>query len=349
LGINLTLLCIPEYACLEAGHGETYCSLGYEGVGCSKCSSGYFRLGNSCKKCISEALKWTVIVISSIVLVLVSRKLWATISRIPISVRVAMSWFQMFALLPLLSDKWPSQLSVLFDIAKIGNLEFQYFGFDCDLKVTFWFTWLAKLWFPVILLAIIFCFWLMQKLSKMEFEIHKMLNVIVFFVNFFYTSIFGSVLEPFNCVEQTDGSYDMKVSPDIKCFEESWKSYLPSSIFFILFYVFLLPLISFFAFIPYQASQDHLFAGIYQAMTNPYRLGCEFWEWIRLVSDTFLALANSKAAQIFKFVFVLIRDVTYIDEGVKKLLIIALVTISLLLDASHQPFKNLATNHVSSL
>jgi hypothetical protein len=169
-------------------------------------------------------------------------------------------------------------------------------------------------------------------MQKLEFEIHKMLNVIVFFVNFFYTSIFGSVLEPFNCVEQTDGSYDMKVSPDIKCFEESWNSYLPSSIFFILMSFFCL-----------------LFAGIYQAMTNPYRLGCEFWEWIRLVSDTFLALANSKAAQIFKFVFVLIRDVTYIDEGVKKLLIIALVTISLLLDASHQPFKNLATNHVSSL
>jgi hypothetical protein len=51
----------------------------------------------------------------------------------------------------------------------------------------------------------------------------------------------------------------------------------------------------------------------------------------------------------FQIRFVLIRDVTYIDGGVKKLLIIGLTTISLLQDAAHQPFKHQRANQVSFL
>jgi hypothetical protein len=280
LGAETTYLCNPEIACLAAG---------YEDTACSKCSIGFFRLGNSCKKCIPAAAKWAVVVVSLIIVIIVIRRLWAYISRVPISVRVAMYWFQMFSLLPLLSDKWPAQLMTLFDIAKFGNLEFQYFGFDCDLKVTFWFTWCLKLMFPLGLLVFILSVWIVRKYGPLERynirEIRKMLHIFVFFLSFFYTSVLGSVLEPFNCIQQTDGFFYLKASPSVKCFDDVWRNYLPLSIIFIVTYVLIFPLISLGSFFCYRKNlQDERFSGIYNSLINSYRPGFEYWEWNRLVS-----------------------------------------------------------------
>jgi hypothetical protein len=144
---------VQSQACLEGGIGSTSCLTGYEGVACNEWSRNYVRLGTSCKKCLNGAVKWVIIICSAVLIVLVGRKLLNSKFRIPVIIRVSMSWFQILSLFPLLSDRWPETLKVFFNIATFSNLEIQFFGFDCDLNITFWFTWTLKLISPLIALG----------------------------------------------------------------------------------------------------------------------------------------------------------------------------------------------------
>jgi hypothetical protein len=337
-GSSLSYVCIPPSACNEAGNGSTTCSEAYTGFLCGDCKSGYFRLGKECRKCLNSWAKWIIILISIVILLVVLRKLYKQLEKIPYEIKVALSWFQFLALFPTLSNSWPQAFTPFFNFSKLSNLDIQYFGFDCDLDAIFWTTWTFKLIVPLILFILICVMRLVNNFflesREKSFPVRRSLFVFTFFLAFFYTSILGSVFEPFNCIYQADGSYYMFASPSLQCFDKKWYSYLPLASVFIFAYIIFFPIISFAFFFKYRHDlENEKFASIFHSLVQPYKKGAEFWEWIKWA---------------FKVLFVLGRDFVYSESSYKKMFNLMVLVIHFLVEVRVRPHKNTAHSRLSS-
>jgi hypothetical protein len=340
-GDAVSFVCIPQEACLEAGAGNTTCAVGYDGIACANCAASYFRLGTLCKKCLPTAAKWSIIIISGLLMSGVAWRLRNSISRIPTSVRIAMSWFQMFSLFSLLSKKWPEAVLTLFNFSKFMSLELQYFGFECDLSVGYWFVWALKLSMPLFILLAPIVLMLLRRMPRFESyrfvqESPKTLNAFTFFLNFFYTCILGTVFEPFNCIIQGDGKYYMIANPSQVCFDQSWHAKIPGAVFFALFYVIAFPAIFLWIyFTQHHSSTRNSFLGsLISFLLVPYKKELQFWEWIKLA---------------YKFFFVLIRDVGTFSSDTRQLFAVSLILTMLCLEILCTPFAKKEVNTMSIL
>jgi hypothetical protein len=108
---NLPRICNPTDACIGDTSGRnscpTMCLKGYEGDGCSKCSSGYYRLNYKCLQCPGVAAKvLTILAIVLIALLLLVQTIKSSI-RAPQELRVTIKAMQTLALFPSVSTKWP--------------------------------------------------------------------------------------------------------------------------------------------------------------------------------------------------------------------------------------------------
>jgi hypothetical protein len=70
----------------------------------------------------------------------------------------------------------------------------------------------------------------------------RMINVCSFVIVAFYTLLISTVLQPFDCTRQNDGSYTLTNAPSLQCFDSNWNSHLPAVIFFGILYVVSIPL-----------------------------------------------------------------------------------------------------------
>eukprot|EP00475_Leptophrys_vorax_P001440 TRINITY_DN10780_c0_g1_i1.p1 TRINITY_DN10780_c0_g1~~TRINITY_DN10780_c0_g1_i1.p1 ORF type:complete len:352 (-),score=62.54 TRINITY_DN10780_c0_g1_i1:48-1013(-) len=319
--------------------GNTLCAPGYDGIACASCAFSYFRLGTVCKKCLPTYLKWMIVVFSSLLIVGIIWRLRRNISKIPYSVRIATTWFQMFSLFPLLSRKWPQSILSLFSVSKFVSFDLQYFGFECDVSVGYWFVWAVKLSAPLILFLIPMTLVLVTRTLAVQtwataVEVQKWLIAFVFFLNLFYTSIFGAILEPFNCVLQGDGLYYMMANPSQKCFDSSWNAKIPSAIFFVIVYVFVFPVLSLWAYISGRRSPDKLCFSILTHLLTPYRKEAQLWEWFKLA---------------YKLMFVVVRDLGLFSQATRQTLAVCLIMAMLCADLICAPFSRRSVNLMSVL
>jgi hypothetical protein len=268
-------------------------------------------------------------------------KLRNRIVRIPISVRIAMSWFQMFSLFTLLSRKWPQEILSLFNLSKFASLEIQYFGFECDVSVGYWFVWATKLSLPLIMLIIPLILAFLSRFPAFASfsAVHhseKAIFAFSFFLNFFYTSILGSVFEPFNCIRQNDGNTYMSANPSQKCSESSWNSKLPAAVFFAVVYLLAFPGISLWMYVSKRQGVriNSSFESLLAILLAPYRKEIQFWEWIKF---------------LHKFAFILVRDVGSLTSDARQTFATVLILGMLCMEMLWTPFARKHTNLVSAL
>jgi hypothetical protein len=340
-GVATTFVCIPQEACLEAGAGNTTCAVGYDGIACSNCAETYFRLGTLCRKCLPTGVKWSIIIVSSLLLLGVAWRLRDRILRVPTSVRIAMSWFQMFSLFSLLSRKWPQAILTLFNFSKFMSLELQYFGFECDLSVGYWFVWAMKLSMPLFILLVPTILMFLRRMPRFQSnhfvqESPRILNAFTFFLNFFYTCIFGTVFEPFNCIIQGDGKYYMVANPSQVCYDRSWYAKVPGAVFFALLYVIAFPATSLWIYFTqhHRSTRKSFLGSLLSFLLVPYKQDLRFWEWIKLAH---------------KFLFVIIRDMASFSSDTRQLLAFVVILTMLCLEILFTPFAKKEVNTMSVL
>jgi hypothetical protein len=328
---DVIMLCIPQEACLEGGYSSTPCAVGYEGIACSDCALGYFRLGDKCKLCLSAAVRWIIVVLLLFLAILIFWRLSLIESRIPWSVKILIQWIQFLGIYGTLSEKWPASLSTIFNITNVFNIDMQYFAFTCDKGITFWGLWMFKVLLPVIVFAscitmlfIKFRFKLKMTREEALKQIRPKIAGLFLVLTLFATVTFSTLFQVFNCVEQMDGVHVLKADPSVKCYTGNWNAFVAVDAIFLFFYTTLLPGWGIYIVIKNRSDRTKL-EELIQPFVAPYREGCEYWEFVRLGQ---------------KIIFFLIRDLPVNDSTFKVVFLLAVLMTELLLVFHLMPFKS---------
>jgi hypothetical protein len=252
--------------------------------------------------------------------------------EIPQKIKISLFWLQVMSLYQSLSDKWPTELSALFDFSGLFNFDIGYFGFGCDVERTFYPFMFAKLTAPLWFWFILYCSFLAMEKRCENFK--KPLEAVTSLT--FYASSFGviqlvsTMVQIFNCVSRNDGIYVLKVDASEVCYSSVWVSFVALDIFFIWLYCICTPLLIRRRFISAGRSYGSLsFLRMFGSFVKPYREGKESFELYRL---------------LFKVIFVLIRELPVISAMGKSTLLCALFAGQIWIEAHHRPYPEQEMN-----
>jgi hypothetical protein len=337
--LDVVLHCFPEAACLQAGLGNTTCRDGYLGIACSECSEKYFRLGERCRACLPDWVRWLMVFATVILFVFICWKLSLFQHRVPLLWRTALYWIQFLGLYGQLSENWPVSLKLVFDTSNLFNFELQYFGLSCQKGVSFWSIWILKMVMPLIFVSCMFCCCFIHFKSKgMSFSrkfsqiLATRTGSILYSLTLFSTIIYSSVFEVFNCARQTNGSFVLNKEPSILCYTDSWSRYIAVNYFFVTLYV-AVPLlfgIYHFGMIKYGKS---IIGENTKVFASPYREGCEYWELTRM---------------FYKLVFIIIRDTSSLDRASKILVLLGVLTAEIYIEVRVLPYSVIQVGQAST-
>jgi hypothetical protein len=327
------IACIPAESCKETGLGTTICSSGYSGEICAECSDNFFRSSGKCLKCISEIARYIILSISAVLIIFAFAKLSQYQQVLPFSLKLALYWFQIFALFPTLSTSWPSNLFSFLDFTRIFNIDIGFIGISCDIQNSPYFPILyAKLLFPLFLFfSLLFHRYFLSKHGK-EFSYDSSFSALVFVLNFFSIQLLSSMLEIFNCTKLEDDHYVLTNYPTIQCYAKDWNSGIVVVSVFLFAYLILLPLMILLYYFRTRTAKKEftLFAPFLQS----YREGYSWFEIIKFCS---------------KLVFVITRDILPISSSSKITLLMFMLLLSVSLESLYRPFKSSVLNSISTL
>jgi hypothetical protein len=163
----------------------------------------------------------------------------------------------------------------------------------------------------------------------------KIINVFSFAVVTFYTLLISTVLQPFDCTKQIDGSYTLTYAPAFKCFDSVWSYNLAAVIFFVLLYVVAIPICMCWIFWRHRGNiNSSKFISKYSLLVSSYKPRFFYFE-----------LAN----MLKKALFVISTGVLSSSQDVKYSLSIVTFMIFLLVKAILLPYQTRKTNTVSNL
>jgi hypothetical protein len=133
-----------------------------------------------------------------------------------------------------------------------------------------------------------------QKLKLRKFKMsQKLASLFSFLVVGFYTLLISTLVQPFNCTKQFDGTLTMTKAPSNKCFDSVWNQNLPAVIFFILLYGISIPLIMIWIF---YKNRDNIFNADflvrYSSLTAPYRPKFFYFEIVIMLKRALFAVMN---------------------------------------------------------
>jgi hypothetical protein len=323
--------CYPPESCPLTGENDTICAAEYTGDVCSSCSSGYFRNGGKCVKCISTYARWSVLSISLILLVIGLNRFLSTGDKVPPQFRTLLFWFQFLSLYPALSSAWPPVLFRFLNFTSIFNFDFGYLGMGCDIDSGYLQILRFKIILPFILFVLISVDCLimvaLKKLPKFSF-----LNVVsrtIYITYFFAIQLLSSMFQVFNCV-QSGSKTLLNADPSIECFASEWGNFMIFDGIFIAFYVFIVPGFVIFLFRSGKKKNIDLIKPLFQG----YREGAEWFEFVRF---------------LFRFGFVLIRDAFGFDSSSKVLFLAFLLLSVLWVESRARPYLNEAQQDLSML
>jgi hypothetical protein len=331
--------CVPPAACFEAGFSNTTCDAAYSEVACSSCSSNYFRHNGICIKCLDKVFRWIILLLSATVLLFMLSQFSRHQSKIPVSIRLGLYWFQFLSLYPSLSNAWPPALLNVLNFTGIFNLDIGYLGVGCDIQNQPYFSILAvKILLPVIFFCVLISSsYLLSLRTKRSstFKPLKALSQTIVVVNFFSVQILSSTLQVFNCVESGDGFRVLRQEPSIKCGASNWVGFVVFALIFFLSYAFALPLLVWRLHLKYQqkgsVSEMKLLS---LPIGDSYRPGFEWFELVKLAT---------------KLGFVLVRDVFAFSSGGKMTFLMFLLLLMLCIESQVMPFAQKSHQSLSIL
>jgi hypothetical protein len=113
------------------------------------------------------------------------------------------------------------------------------------MRFTFWTKFYAKLSIPLFLMLAYMLRWSILRfrehrsfLAARVIVLERMEFIFVVSVSIFFSIIFSTLLSPFDCVIQKDGSYSLWSNASILCYDDEWYAvHLPFIVIFGLFYV----------------------------------------------------------------------------------------------------------------
>jgi hypothetical protein len=335
---DVVSICIPSESCEETGYSSTICSEGYSGSRCSECSNEFFRSGGKCVKCLKKELRWATIGSSALAFLLIMAKVSANQQSIPPSLKLILFWFQFLSLLPVLAVSWPASLQTFLNFTSVFNLDIGYIGLGCDLSEDSYFrVLLAKLILPLLFSCFLLVQHFLMYLLKKTRTIHylRILSHVLFITNFFSIQLFSSMFQIFNCVENGSGVKVISQQPSVQCFSTHWKDFAMVDVAFIVLYIGICPFVLIWMFKKYQRTQDQQ---IYNELLKPLLQsnwpGAEWFELVRLM---------------FRFSFVLVRDVLPVSSMFKVSFLGILLMILIWQESKTRPYAESEQNDLSLL
>jgi hypothetical protein len=112
--------------------------------------------------------------------------------------------------------------------------------------------------------------------------------------SFFYPLILNSMLLPYQCKMQNDGSYSLAGSPSENCYSNEWKENITPIYILGFVYVCVFPVVYAIRMVSLQNAQiDSITWKKYSSFTMPYRKGVQFWRLIYLSKKVCLVLTTT--------------------------------------------------------
>jgi hypothetical protein len=171
--------------------------------------------------------------------------------------------------------------------------------------MTFWPKFYLKMLIPLILLVVVVSFPFVEALlqrrhgegssftSRISYT--RTIAYLMFYFVTLYTFIISSVISPFRCIEQSDGSYFLVDNPSEECYTGDWNKNFPIVVVALVFYGLLVPLLLIFIFFLFGRGKgkDSLwFTSHFGLLTRPYRRKLYYWELVNLLRRALFAIAT---------------------------------------------------------
>eukprot|EP00475_Leptophrys_vorax_P019004 TRINITY_DN25968_c0_g1_i3.p1 TRINITY_DN25968_c0_g1~~TRINITY_DN25968_c0_g1_i3.p1 ORF type:complete len:750 (+),score=136.20 TRINITY_DN25968_c0_g1_i3:230-2251(+) len=303
------LKCIPQEACSSTANGQTTCSAGYSGFGCGSCIEyRYYQRGGNCVPCPGNDVKILTFVGAAVVIAVIIFLLFFLGYNVPEDARIVLQTLQILSVFPQLSDSWPPSISGLFHFLSFTNFNIEFFSPECSLPLGFWGKYLVKALLPIVVAfgTLFFYFswvflryWLVPKVLPQFFRgwnrhraIERILTMFGTLVTATYTLTVSNSFSPFDCTKQPDGTFLMTKNSSVYCYEAEWRSYLGITVFFLIFYSFLVPgSIAVRFFMQRKDPDNPEFQSRFKSLVSPYRREFFYWELILMLKRSLFFIA----------------------------------------------------------
>jgi hypothetical protein len=332
-------ICYPPESCAGTpGFGNSSCSAGYTGVRCNLCEVNFFRSGGKCLKCLPKEGRWILITVSLLLLFIIASKFSRRQNAIPSSVRILLFWFQFLSIYPTLSTAWPSSLFTVLNFTRVFNVDFGYFGFECDAGPISYY-WIASLKIMLPILFFLFLSFenlLIKLLKKRAINVSRTIFHSLFVTNFLSLQLMSTMLEVFNCREVSAGVWVVKSQPSIECHSEGWNQYIVFVSFALFFYLFLIPatLVWKYRISKKGEDPDRSFLLLLKPLVSYYRPGAEYFELFRLS---------------FRLVFVLVVQILSLSSASKATFLLLMLGILVWIESNVMPYDDATQQELSML
>jgi hypothetical protein len=330
--------CQPPQGCPAAQLGNTSCANGYSGFRCSKCASRFFRSEGKCVLCMSDIVRWTVMVASGIAILVALFKFSQKESHVPPSIRMVLFWCQFLAVYPSLSAAWPSVLFNFLNFANILNLNIGYLGVECDSGPNSYYSInVVEISLPVIFAGVLtiqrLLSYLMKRVTKVS--LLQIAAQAIFISNFLSIQLLSSMFQGFNCQASGIGTYVVRQAPAELCYSDTWIKFVIFDGFMIALYLFVIPSFVIYKFRKAKADGDqHTISVLIHPLTSFYRPGTEFFELFRF---------------FFRVIFVLIRDALPMSSETKITFYMMLLLGMIWVESDLRPYTNRSHQGLSIL
>jgi hypothetical protein len=341
---NILYACLPLESCSPSSSEKTFteCGNGYTGWVCGSCIDfQFYKSGANCVPCPSLATKVVVYLVFAILAVVIFWRMssFESFSALA-SVKIILFWIQIIALFPSLSTSWSPYLRVFFSLISFVNFDVDLFFpgkfffiffrmhnlfiLECTLRITFWNKFYAKLLIPLLLMFTYMLRWSILKFRElksfrisMELVKDRLEFIFIVSVSIFFSIIYSTLISPFDCVRQKDGSYSLWTNASILCYNSDWNSlHLPWIITFGLFYVvgYIALMVKFFVRVRKNISKASKAPSeqSYEYLTRYYKDTVYWWEGIHtlkkilILSIGRLAFSNDQTSKYFATFFLLL-------------------------------------------
>jgi hypothetical protein len=182
--------------------------------------------------------------------------------------------------------------------------------------MNFWGKYYTKLLFPLVIMVGVLLFLILHqfiskirahRLTKFTMDTQRVMSLFSFVVVTLYTLAISTVVQPFNCAKQPDGSYLLTKSSNISCFNSDWLWHLPWVVIFMLVYGIAFPAVITYFFVKYRRDVNTAwFQSRFRSLVSPYSMMFFYWELVIMlkrsifvVSNDFMSLSNSYLVKYF--------------------------------------------------
>ena len=317
--------------------------MGYTGFLCGTCEANFSRSRRlkACVECRSLGiLQWGTILAAILVTIVVVRasSQTSTRSRRRMS-RILVSHLQMLSQVGGLSTTWSPLISWIFPVSSFFLIDPSSLSLTCLLFTDYWTKYIIQVLFVPMFSLFVFGITLaVEKIRGLPSNISRWYRYERLFL-FFYLSLFThlvfTVLEPFSCSPQSDGTYSMIYNPSQNCFDKQW--WLSASLALVpsVIYTIITPLyISMCLVSKWESRNVQKFAIVFQPLVESFKREFKIFEVVVLIKKT---------------IFCVVAEVLILADNMRDYLLCSMFLLFLFIEQFLQPYVSKQSNFSNTL